>query len=171
MTPVPTKSQITTDEVARLGQYISSNTGLKELRDRAIILLSVLDRVKAVDMIALNIGDFNRRKGTIVLPRKVLTLHPVTVQALTVYLDLRKAVTRDNSGPLFSPIDRSGADLGTRLTKRGIGWVVTNVLTEAGIKRPGVDLYSLQVAVAEMMLVANADQKAAQEAIQHFLSF
>lgn len=140
----------------------------KSLRDRAIIELMIFHGPRVAEVAGLDVDDYTKNQIEVEGKggrRRRLLLIPRTKQAIDAWLNVRPGVAAPDEDALFvsfSPIYR-----GSRLSVRGVRYVVDLHLIAAGIKRPGASCHSLRHSFATLSRAAGARLDAIGKAMGH----
>ncbi len=113
---------------------------LRRLRDRVIICLMAIQGCRVVEIHRANVGDLRRGEHWDLWiegknSQRIIALRDDLIPLLQSYLEALMAVVGelDDRSPLF--ISFSNKTFGQRLSRRGIGYLVDNYLTQCNLKR------------------------------------
>jgi integrase/recombinase XerC len=131
----------TEDDVRRLIGWARSELGrgpeTRPTRDLAFTLLVCLNGLRNGEVVALDLGDFDRGgrrvfvRGARGRPDRWVSLHPLTFEALERWVGFRGEIP----GPLFRPIERRRSP-GGRLSINAVNLKVQNAARSAGLTGP-----------------------------------
>ncbi len=164
------KEALDAEEKEKLVAQISIRS-MSDLRDYLLVSLILQTAVRLVELHRLNIEDFVRKGegGLLYVHGKgreaadsFVVIVPALVPALERYLSLRGLVSP--KAPFFVA---EKPKKGHRLSVRGIQYIITKYLKQAGIKRKRVTAYSLRHTAATEALTNGADFKAVQDMMRH----
>lgn len=165
--PAETRRWFRLSEIQKLLD-IQSNDGDMAVRDNAIIELMVFHGPRVSEVAGLDVGDYNQRELTVVGKGKKarrLLLISRTQRAVDAWLSVRPRVASPSEDALF--VSFSPTDRGSRLSVRGLRFIVDRHLVEAGIKRPGASCHSLRHSFATLSRAAGARLDAIGRALGH----
>ena len=165
-----TRKHLTPGEVELLIQELNNSSGIKSLRDKAMIALMLMEGWRAVEVVRANVEDIDWQEGVIFTRGKGKDGHIYpredTLQMINDYLEAREAVKPDDSGtPLFVNLGHSTK--GTRLSRPGLRKAVNSYLKAAGIKRDGISCHALRHTCGMMLYKNSKDIKVVQETLRH----
>ena len=160
-------------EAELLFRAVSSGSGVKALRDRAMIGLMTLEGLRRVEIVRACVSDIEgyalemqllihgKGKERYVYPRED------TAAALSEYLAMRGSVIEDEQGePLFVQI-RKGENIEGRITRQGVNSIIDHYLLKAGLKRAGLSCHALRHTCGALLYQATRDIRAVQETLGH----
>ncbi|MDO3380438.1 tyrosine-type recombinase/integrase [Geoalkalibacter halelectricus] len=160
-------------EAEILFRAVPVDSGLKGLRDRALIALMALEGLRRVEVVRACIEDIeDTDRGMRILVRgkgKDRFIYPRedTAQALKDWLSLRGCIEPDESGiPLFVEV-RKGGKVAGRLTRSGLNRIIDTYLAGAGLKRKGLSCHALRHTCGTLLYQATRDIKVVQETLGH----
>jgi site-specific recombinase XerD len=147
------KAPATADKV--LAMVAAADSGLKSLRDRAILLLGFAGAFRRSELVALNVADLQfcagglrvtiRRSktdqdgfGTTIAIARGSVACPVDA----VLAWIKSAAIED--GPLFRPVTRTGRIVPRRLSARAVAELVKSYARRAGLKAANFSGHSLR---------------------------
>jgi integrase len=133
---------------------------LKDLRDRALLLIGFAGGLRRSELAAINLSDFERvREGIILTIRRSKTdqdgagrrigipfgrtIH-CPVRALEIWLN----AARIEDGPVFRPVDRHGRLAAARLCGEAVSLIVRGRTAAAGLDPTGYSGHSLRAGFA-----------------------
>ena len=154
-------------EIERLFSFCDT-TGLLGARDRAILESLYSTGMRVSELVALNVHDVDQATATVRVRGKgkkdrVVPIGPRAIQAISHYLDLRKAAPanqRQDVESLF--INKHGQRLSTRSVRRKLD----KYLLQAGLDL-SVSPHTLRHSFATHMLRGGADLRSVQEMLGH----
>ncbi len=164
------KEALDPEEKEKLVAQISIRTPAK-LRDYLLVSLILQTAVRLVELHRMNVEDFVQKGegGLLYVHGKgreaadsFVVIVPALIPAMERYKRLRGLVS--HKAPLFvaeKPVK------GARLSVRGIQYIITKYLKQAGIKRNRLTAYSLRHTAATEALTNGADFKAVQDMMRH----
>ncbi len=163
-----TKKHLSAGEAEILFRKVKEETGLKGLRDKAIVAMMALEGLRSVEITRANIEDIEegrilvhgKGKDDYIYPRKD------TQKALKEYFLTRGEVRTDEQGtPLFVAVgNRAG---GRRLSKDGVRSIINKYLTQAGLKKKGISCHALRHTCGTLLYQATRDVKVVQSTLRH----
>lgn len=173
----PAKNIKLEKSVKKLPQILTSNeidklliqpviTGLKGLRDRAMLELLYATGIRVSELIGLDVSDMNIqlqflrcRSGE---KERLIPVYPAAVSAVSKYLnEAREIILSDpNEKALFVNIN------GTRMTRQGFWKIIKSYASKAGIKK-AITPHTLRHSFAAHLLENGADLKDIQEMLGH----
>ncbi|MGB5632376.1 MAG: phage integrase N-terminal SAM-like domain-containing protein, partial [Waterburya sp.] len=113
---------------------------LRRLRDRLLICLMAIQGCRVVEIHRANVGDWRRGEHWDLWiegknSQRIIALRDDLIRLVESYLEALSLVVGelDNHSPLF--ISFSNRTFGQRLSRRGIGYLVDNYLTQCNLKR------------------------------------
>lgn len=146
--------------------------GLAGLRNRAMVNLMLVDALRTIEVVRLNVADY-RQMGTakvIAIQGKghatadtVKVVDEHTAELLDAYLKARGDVAED--APLFAAT--SNRNKGGRMTTRAINGIVKNTMRAEGIDSPRLTAHSLRHSAITYVVEAGADLMEAQTFARH----
>ena len=134
--------------------------GVKDARDRALLLIGFAGGFRRSEIVALDCGDVERvRQGLIVTlrrsktdqegaGRKVGIPFGRTRHCPVLALDRWLAVSGIEAGPVFRPVDRHGRVASERLSGEAVSLIVKERVAAAGIDPTGFSGHSLRAGFA-----------------------
>jgi len=134
--------------------------GVKNARDRALLLIGFAGGFRRSEIVALNCDDVERvRQGLIVtlrrsktdqegVGRKVGIPFGRTRHCPVLALDRWLAVSGIEAGPIFRPVDRHGRVASERLSGEAVSLVVKERVAVAGMEPTGFSGHSLRAGFA-----------------------
>lgn len=154
---------MTEEEVVKLieSAFMKEGTGVRGLRDRAILETFYSTGLRISELVSLNIRDFDFISGIIKVMGKgkkerIVPIGEVAIAALRKYLKARKK----ESEAVF--LNKNGG----RITARGVRGIVDKYINRAGIS-PGVSPHTLRHSFATHLLNRGADLRTVQELLGH----
>jgi len=176
------QTRLTYCNLAQLAQLLNQvevatkSNPLRRLRDLAIICLMAIQGCRVVEIHRANVGDLRREEHwdlwiegknsqrLIALRDDLMLLCQSYLDALTILLG-----ELDNHSPLF--ISFSNRTFGQRLSRRGIGYVIDNYLTQCNIKRidnhQSRSAHSLRHTAGTLSLAGGASLREVQDLLGH----
>ena len=134
--------------------------GLKDARDRALLLVGFAGGFRRSELVAINVTDIDHvRQGIVVTIRRSKTDQEgegrkvgipwgrsrfCPVQSLALWLEAAGI----EDGPLFRPVDRHGNVLGTRLSGEAVSLVIRQRVADAGLDPDDYSGHSLRAGLA-----------------------
>ena len=134
--------------------------GLKDVRDRALLLIGFAGGFRRSELVAINLADIDQvRQGAIVTIRCAKTDHEgkgrkvgipwargrfCPVQSLALWLE----ATGIEDGPAFRPVDRHGNILGTQLSGEAVSLVIKQRAAAVGLDPDEYSGHSLRADLA-----------------------
>jgi integrase/recombinase XerC len=175
-TPTPNRNQhkkgyLTEEQAAHLIASIDGST-LKDLRDRAIILLMVTTGVRDIEVSRATIGSMQYIAGKRVLyvhgkgkddASDFVKLTRLTADAIEDYLTARGDVSE--SAPLFASL--SNNNNGGHMTTRAISGAVNERLKRAGLYSATITAHSLRHTAATIALRNGAELMEVKQLLRH----
>lgn len=147
-------------------------SSLKNLRDRAILVLMTTAGLRTIEVVRANVGDVRFERGKVFLyvqgkghsskDDRVL-LSKQSYQAIKTYLKARGKV--QSAAPLF--VSTSRRNLGARLDTQVIRKLVKVQLRSIGLDSPRLSAHSLRHAVATNLIFAGLDLPKIQMIMRH----
>lgn len=141
---------------------------VKGVRDYALIRLLWDNALRRGEVSAANIGDFDARskklwiKGKGRIEKSAINLNPVTVSAISDWLDTRVGISP--SDPLFISLDHPN---GERLQGRGIHQMISNRSKKAEITKPMSPHRVRHSAITAYLDASGGDVRSAQGLSRH----
>lgn len=164
---------LTAGEAERLIESIPHDYKLKNLRDRAIVALMILEGLRRVEICRANICDIEetstgvrilvhgKGKEGYIYPR------PDTVLRITEYLEKRGAIGADKDGePMFVGVTRSDRPM-QRITRITLSKLMDRLFLRAGITKKGRACHALRHTCGALLYQATRDVKVVQETLRH----
>lgn len=160
------------------------------LRDRAIIVLGLLEGLRRVELHLANVEDIEtyeteEEDGSLVTRTRILIhgkrrdryCYPRqdTVELLQEYLAARGPVEREEIviknkpvlvTPLFCAQSKAGKNLG-RISRRGLNWIVDGYLASAGLKASEISCHALRHSCGYLTYKETKDIRAVQDVLGH----
>ena len=169
---------LTVEQLKDLLSIINSDNSLKSLRDRFIVSLMTLEGLRTVEINRANVGNIrgkkNERCSLCVEGKGKIRTVPVRedlAELMWRYLEARtfQGEKLTPTSPLF--ISLSNRFYGSRLSRRGIRYIVDGYLSEAGLKEIDFDLsrscHSLRHTAGTLGLAGGASLRQVQELLGH----
>jgi integrase/recombinase XerD len=138
------------------------------VRDTAIIELMIFHGPRVAEVAGLDVADYDHDQVEVVgkgNKHRRLLLIPRTKRAIDAWLAVRARVASPGEDALF--VSFSPTDRGSRLSVRGVRFIVDRHLVEAGIKRAGASCHSLRHSFATLARAAGARLDAIGRALGH----
>lgn len=164
---------LTAGEAERLFEAIPHDHRLKNLRDRAMAALMVLEGLRRIEVCRANVNDIEETESGVrilvhgkgkdgyIYPRED------TVSCIYEYLNRRGAVPSDRNGePLFVSLTKSDAVHG-RITRIGLSKWIDTMLAKAGVAKKGRGCHALRHTCGALLYQATRDVKVVQETLRH----
>lgn len=164
---------LTAGEAERLIESIPHDCKLKNLRDRAIVALMILEGLRRVEICRANIGDVEetstgvrilvhgKGKEGYIYPR------PDTVLRISEYLEKRGSIEADSDGePMFIGITRCDRPM-RRMTRITLSKLMDRLFLRAGIAKKGRACHALRHTCGALLYQATRDVKVVQETLRH----
>lgn len=169
---------LTVEQLKYLLSIMNNDNSLKSLRDRFIVSLMALEGLRTVELNRANIGNIRGKKNTrcsICVEGKgkirTVPLREDLADLMWRYLEARtfQGEKFSSTSPLF--ISLSNRFYGSRLSRRGIRYIVDGYLNEAGLKEIDFDLsrscHSLRHTAGTLGLAGGASLRQVQELLGH----
>jgi integrase len=133
---------------------------LKDLRDRALLLIGFAGGLRRSELTAINVIDFERVREGIVLTirrsktdqdgvgRKVGIPFGRTIHCPLTALEGWLSASGIDDGPIFRPVDRHGHVLAGRLSGEAVSLILRNQMAAAGFDPIGYSGHSLRAGFA-----------------------
>jgi integrase len=133
---------------------------LKDLRDRALLLIGFAGGLRRSELAAINLIDFERvREGIILTIRRSKTDQDGVGRKIgipfgrTIHCPVRAlenwlSATRIEDGSVFRPVDRHGRVSASRLSGEAVSLIVRDRVTAAGFDPAGYSGHSLRAGLA-----------------------
>jgi len=174
--PAETITYLEQDEANRLLQGINNSDELKLVRDRLLLGLMTIEGTRTVELYRCNLGDIKRLGKDVGLKldskRRVRTipLTPELAKLLDIYLTLRRAAGFSSTltDPLFISFGHQCS--GSRLSRRGIRYLVDHYLNGADLKhQPGrkISAHSLRHTAGTLAVQNGVGLRQVQELLGH----
>lgn len=164
---------LTAGEAERLFEAIPHDHRLKNLRDRAMAALMVLEGLRRIEVCRANVNDIEETESGVrilvhgkgkdgyIYPRED------TVTCIYEYLNRRGPVPSDRDGePLFVSLTKSDAVHG-RITRIGLSKWIDTMLAKAGVAKKGRGCHALRHTCGALLYQATHDVKVVQETLRH----
>lgn len=165
------RDSLTADEGRNVLKAMKGD-GEKDLRDKCIISLMMTCALRSVEVVRLNVGDIEQRRGKIFLTifgkgrsgrgDKVM-LPPQCYELIKRYIKLRGNV--DKSSPLFTSTSRSCK--GERLQTQTISRLAKKAMVQAGYDSPRLTCHSMRHTAATIMLESGVAVECVQMILHH----
>lgn len=162
---------LTVREAQRLLNSIPKDEKVKSLRDRAIIMLMMIEGLRTVEIFRANEEDIQKERALVRGKGKDSYIYPrvETLEVLDRYLRVKQrevnSLVDDKGTPLFIGIGNRAE--GERLTRRGIRYIVDNYLEKTDLKRPGISCHALRHTCGTLLYQKTRDLKVVQEVLRH----
>ncbi len=167
------------DQLAQLLSQVEATTKsdpLRRLRDRSIICLMAVQGCRVVEIHRANVGDLRRGEHWDLWiegknSQRIIPLRDDLIPLLQSYLEALSAIVDplDDRDPLF--ISFSNRTFGQRLSRRGIGYLVDNYLTQCNLKRidnhQSRSAHSLRHTAGTLSLAGGASLREVQDLLGH----
>ncbi len=160
-------------EAELLFRAIPHNNGLKELRDRAMLALMMLEGLRRVEICRANVTDIEETAtGTRMLIHgkgKDGYIYPRadTVECLRAYLATRTGTLSDCDGvPIFVSLSKGNRENG-RISRIGLSKWMDTLLAKAEITKSGRGCHALRHTCGSLLYQATRDVKVVQETLRH----
>ena len=174
--PSETITYLEQDEANRLLQGIDHRNELKLVRDRLLLGLMTIEGTRTVELYRCNLEDIKRLGKDVGLKldgkRRVRTipLTPELAKLLDIYLTLRRAAGFNSTltDPLFISLGHQCS--GSRLSRRGIRYLVDHYLNGADLKhQPGrkISAHSLRHTAGTLAVQNGVGLRQVQELLGH----
>ena len=170
-TSIHSKDALTADEGKKLLRGMTGKNE-KALRDKAIVALMMACGLRTIEIVRLDIGDVEKRRGNFYLKvhgkardgksDKVL-LPPQCKSLIDDYLKCRADISKN--APLFTSTARSNK--GERLQTQSISRLAKKALRNAGFDSPTLTAHSLRHTAATLMLKSGATDAQVQQVLRH----
>jgi integrase len=133
---------------------------LKDLRDRALLLVGFAGGLRRSELAAINLVDFDRvREGIILTIRRSKTDQEGVGRKIgipfgrTIHCPVRAlenwlSAARIESGPVFRPVDRQGRVSASQLSGEAVSLILRDRMIEAGFIAQGYSGHSLRAGFA-----------------------
>jgi integrase len=133
---------------------------LKDLRDRALLLIGFAGGLRRSELVAIDLIDFERvREGIILTIRRSKTDQDGVGRKIgipfgrTIHCPVRElenwlSAARIKSGPVFRPVDRHGRVSPRRLSGEAVSLIVRDRIAGAGFNPAGYSGHSLRAGFA-----------------------
>jgi integrase/recombinase XerC len=161
--------------LAAVGNAPSGDPPGKVVRDLAILRLLHDAALRCIDLVALDIADFDPSTGRLRLsggkaPKpEWLPLPAATRRAVAAWSATRRELAAGEAlpadAPLFVNLSRDPAQRGIRLSGRSVGRLVAAIAATAGVQTTPLGLRRL--AIAEALTTAGGDLRAVQRFSRH----
>ena len=149
---------------------------LRSLRDRLIICLMAVQGCRVVEIHRANVGDLRRGEHWDLWiegknSQRIIALRDDLIPLVQSYLEALATVVGelDPHGPLF--ISFSNQTFGQRLSRRGIGYLIDNYLTQCNLKRidnhQSRSAHSLRHTAGTLSLAGGASLREVQDLLGH----
>lgn len=149
---------------------------LRRLRDRLLICLMAIQGCRVVEIHRANVGDWRRGEHWDLWiegknSQRIIALRDDLIRLVESYLEALSLVVGelDNHSPLF--ISFSNRTFGQRLSRRGIGYLVDNYLTQCNLKRidnhQSRSAHSLRHTAGTLSLAGGASLREVQDLLGH----
>jgi integrase len=134
--------------------------GLKDTRDRALLLIGFAGGLRRSELVALDVADIEQARQGIVLHlrrsktdqeghgQKIGIPHGRTRWCPVAALDVWPSASRIDEGAVFRPVDRHGRMHPDRLSGEGVSLVIRERVANAGINPGGFSGHSLRAGLA-----------------------
>ena len=162
---------LTVDEGKKVLAGMTGKTE-KDVRDKAIVALMMSCGLRSIEVVRLNIGDIEQRRGKFYMSvygkgrsgkgDKVM-LPPQCHELIKRYLNLRGDV--DKKSPLFVSTSRSCK--GARLQTQTISRLAKKAMVKVGCDSPRLTCHSLRHTAATIMLKAGVTDAQVQMILRH----
>jgi integrase len=133
---------------------------LKDLRDRALLLIGFAGGLRRSELAAINLSDFERVREGIVLTirrsktdqdgvgRRIGIPFGRTIHCPIEAVDNWLSAARIDNGPVFRPVDRHARVSATRLSGEAVSLIVRDRMANAGFDPAGYSGHSLRAGFA-----------------------
>jgi integrase len=133
---------------------------LKDLRDRALLLVGFAGGLRRSELAAIDLIDFERVREGIILTirrsktdqdgvgRKIGIPFGRTIQCPVRALERWLSIARIESGPVFRPVDRHQHISASRLSGEAVSLIVRDRMATAGFEPTGYSGHSLRAGFA-----------------------
>jgi len=154
-------------QVERLLEQPAKRSGVKALRDKALLELLDATGMRVSEIVSLRVDDVNLETATVRVRGKggrerILPIHQRAVEALRAYLaEGRKAFHKEPEEQALFLNPR-----GTQLTRQGLWLIIKKYVQEAGIKAE-VTPHTLRHSFATQLLEGGATLRDVQELLGH----
>ena len=149
---------------------------LRRLRDRAIICLMAIQGCRVVEIHRANVGDLRRGEHWDLWiegknSQRIIALRDDLIPLLQSYLEALSAVIGELAHHLPLFISFSNQTFGQRLSRRGIGYLIDNYLTQCNLKRidnhQSRSAHSLRHTAGTLSLAGGASLREVQDLLGH----
>ncbi len=139
---------------------------LKDIRDRALVLIGFAGALRRAELVALDVADIERASSGIVLRlrhsktdqegkgHKILIPYGRTRWCPVSTLDVWLAASGITAGPIFRPVNRHGYVRDVRLSGEAVSLVVRGRVAAAGLDPTGYSGHSLRAGFATSAALA-----------------
>ena len=165
------KDALSTEQCAELVANVKGNS-VKELRDKAILILMTTSGLRTIEVVRANVGDVRFERGKVFLyvtgkghdeaDEKVL-LSKQAHKAIREYLKARGKTQATE--PLFVATSRRNS--GARLETQTISRMVKKNLRDVGLDSPRLTAHSLRHAVCSNLVFAGVELPKVQMVARH----
>jgi integrase len=133
---------------------------LKDLRDKALLLLGFAGGLRRSELIAINCNDLERTQLGVILTirrsktnqegvgRKIGVPFGRTVYCPISALEIWLNAAQIEAGPVFRPVDRHGRTCASRLSGEAVSLIVRDQMAAAGFDPTGYSGHSLRAGFA-----------------------
>ena len=164
------------DKLISQVELATKSDPLRRLRDRSIICLMAVQGCRVVEIHRANVGDLRRGEHWDLWiegknSQRIIPLRDDLITLLQSYLEALSAIVEplDDRDPLF--ISFSNRTFGQRLSRRGIGYLVDNYLTQCNLKRidnhQSRSAHSLRHTAGTLSLAGGASLREVQDLLGH----
>ena len=166
-TPRGLPPHLSVDEVRALLATSTSSRPELDARDRAVFELIYGSGLRVSELTALNLDDIDLSGRTVRVmgkgrKQRIVPLTGLAAGAITNYLDLRTRLDPKGDGVMALFLGHRG----TRLTSRGVHYLLDRRLLKAGVPRR-MGPHGLRHSVATHLLSSGADLRVIQEMLGH----
>lgn len=161
------------DAQARALLDAPKGSGVKAVRDRAILSVYLFHGLRRAELASLTVGSLHDRRGVphmAVLGKGSRTrnvpVHAHTLAAIAAYLDTA-GHGNDTRGSLFRPVCNRYGGLDVALSGHGIYAEIKKYAATAGIRLEGLCVHALRATAATNALENGADLASVQEWLGH----
>jgi len=160
-------------EAELLFRAVPNDSGIKSLRDRAMLGLMALEGLRRVEIVRACVENLEpmpdglrflvhgKGKERYVYPRED------TARAIQNYLVVRGPVEKDREGePLFVQVRKGGKVMG-RISRTGLNKVIDHYLVKTELKQKGLSCHALRHTCGALLYQATRDIRAVQETLGH----
>lgn len=166
------KDSLTVSQTHKVLAAHADSDSLKDLRDSAIISLTVHTALRTVEVTRADVGDMHAAGEATVLDvhgkgrdskDDYVVLPETVVEQIHAYLKARGPVPED--APLFASI--SPRNSGGRMTTRSVSRIAKDTLVKAGYDSPRLTAHSVRHTAVTLALLGGATPQEAQAMARH----